>query len=235
MSRETDTHMPEDDNSLAAEYVLGVQTAELRETLAKRLQSDAAFAALVATWEVHLAPMNDEYEDAVPPAHIKTALFERLFPDIKKQRSGLWNSLALWRGLTAGAVALCLFTIGTTLLKPEAVTPGTPIIASLQADTGDVRFMAFYETGTNEIRLSKVSSQKPANRDYELWLIEADGTPQSLGVIADTDSARVVLSADYIAKINSGDTFAISIEPIGGSPTGAVTGPVIAAGVSSSL
>ena len=235
MSREPDTHMPEDDNSLAAEYVLGVQPAELRETLAKRLQSDASFAVLVAQWENHLAPMNDGYENAVPPAHIKTALFKRLFPDTVKQRSGLWNSLAFWRGLTAGAVALSAIIIGSNVLTTAPTAETMPIIASLQADTGDVRFMAYYEAGTDEIRLSKVSSEKSTDRDYELWLIKADGTPQSLGVITDADSARITLTADYIAKINAGDTFAVSIEPLGGSPTGAVTGPVIAAGVSSSL
>jgi len=232
MTGETEPHMMEDDNSLAAEYVLGVQTSELRETLSQRLLSDSAFAAQVARWEDHLSPMNDFYKDVLPPAHIKVALFKRLFPDAEKKRGSFWNSLGLWRGLTAGALTLSAVLIGSALLGSQPVLTDDPLISVLQADTGTLRFTAFYQPGTNEIRLSKLEAEKAADRDFELWLIEADGTPQSMGIFTDTEKTRVTVSPEFVAKLNSGDILAVSIEPLGGSPTGAVTGPVIATGVS---
>mgnify|MGYP000616225702 CR=1 FL=1 len=77
--------------------------------------------------------------------------------------------------------------------------------------------------------------QKADDQDYELWLIEADGTPQSIAVIADSDSQTVLISPAFREKIDADDIFAVSIEPLGGSPTGDVTGPVIADGQSRSI
>ena len=233
MKSEMEGQMPTGDELLAAEYVLGVHTTEERSELARRIDGDVDFARLVNEWENHLSPFNAEFESIVPAARVKAAIDARLFAEQKAKSDGLWNSLTLWRSLTLGALALSMAVIGPNLLSPSDTLD--PLVASLQADTGEIRFMAFYEPGTEEIRISKISSDKASDRDYELWLIEADGKPQSLGVIPNLESVRLSVSNDFMAKINAGDTFAVSVEPLGGSPTGEVTGPVIAAGVSNTI
>jgi anti-sigma-K factor RskA len=60
--------------------------------------------------------------------------------------------------------------------------------------------------------------------DAELWLI-ADGGPVSLGVIPKTGEVRRAMPAGM--AFASGRTVAVSLEPIGGSKTGAPTGPVV--------
>ena len=69
-----------------------------------------------------------------------------------------------------------------------------------------------------------------AQRSHELWVIPQGGTPRSLGTLsADRQSHKVL--ADALADLlQQGATIAISVEPMGGSPTGAPTGPVIATG-----
>ena len=58
-------------------------------------------------------------------------------------------------------------------------------------------------------------------RDFELWVIEGQQAPVSLGVIPAGDSARLPVSRALRAKMVSGALFAISVEPAGGSPPAA--------------
>ncbi len=224
------------DDLLAAEYVLGVQSAKERATLAIRLRDDREFAKLVEEWEGRLAPLSDAYVPITPPPSVKAALDARLFPQHKPQTAGLWNSLAFWRTLTVGAFALSALLVAPLMLAPKPETVAVaPIVAPMQADTGEVRFVALYQPGSDEIRISRVKSEKGAEKDYELWLVDEGGKPQSMGVLPDQAEVRIKVKPEYIAKIDAGDAFAVSVEQRGGSPTGAPQGPVIAVGVSSSI
>lgn len=235
MTQDTPNIFPEDSDILAAEYVLGLLEAAPRRDAASRIERDPDFAARVETWQRHLEPMNMAYEITVPPAHIKQKLMHRLFGKLDSQSQSLWQSLKLWRSIAVGALAVSFIAVGLSISDRQAAPVSEPLIASLQAETGDIRFLAFYEAGTDKIKLSKLDAEKTSEQDFELWLIEADGTPQSLGVIPDMQRSTVNLTEDFVQRINAGDTFAVSVEPLGGSPTGAVTGPVIAAGISNLL
>ena len=134
-----------------------------------------------------------------------------------------------------GALALSALVVTPIFLRGNTTQTSPSIIAALQSTEGELSFLAFYEPGSDKIRLSKVDANKSEDRDFELWLIEADGIPQSIGIISDLRNTSVSISPAFTKKINAGDTFAISIEPLGGSPTGEVTGPVIAIGTSKSI
>jgi len=64
----------------------------------------------------------------------------------------------------------------------------------------------------------------------ELWVIEGKNPPRSLGVIDIAVGRSQTIPRDRLAGLKPGAILAISIEPTGGSPTGAPTGPVIATG-----
>jgi anti-sigma-K factor RskA len=115
-------------------------------------------------------------------------------------------------------------------LAPPVESPRERLVASLAADGSDVRYLAVYDESTNDIGLSHVAGEPGEGRDFELWVIEGQQAPVSLGVIPDTPSARLPVSDALRAKMVSGAVFAISDEPDGGSTTGAPTGPVVAAG-----
>ena len=226
------------DDLLAAEFVLGVLAIAEREAVTKRMVSERGFARLVSDWEGRLEPLNDDYAPVAPPLAAKKALDARLFGNDVKQASGIWQSLAFWRVLTLAAFALAAIAIVPMLaVAPEPLlVAAAQIIAPMQApDTNEVKFVALYQPGSDEIRISKVKSDKGTGQDYELWLVDDGGKPQSMGVIPDKDEVVLKLKPEFVNRINAGDAFAVSVEPLGGSPTGTATGPVIAVGVTKSI
>jgi anti-sigma-K factor RskA len=68
-------------------------------------------------------------------------------------------------------------------------------------------------------------------RVLELWSVPPQGAPRSLGLIS-ADGATVLPRGKLPDTLLKGgtDALAVSVEPPGGSPTGAPTGPVVYAG-----
>jgi anti-sigma-K factor RskA len=237
MSGADKTRMPDGgDDIIAAEYVLGVLDADERRLVEARLEDDRSFARLVLSWQSRLSPLDEDYEPVPPPAAVKAALDKRLFTATSVAKPGLLESLGFWRGLSFAAMALAAVAIVPDLLRRETpVADVNPIIAPMQAEGGEVRFVALYEPGHSEIRITTVKAEKAADRDFELWLIEADGKPKSMGVIPAGETLALKIKPELVALISAGDTFAVTVEPLGGSPTGNPTGPVIAAGASRAI
>ena len=61
-------------------------------------------------------------------------------------------------------------------------------------------------------------------------MIGGDGVPKPMGLLAAQGTSRMTLAADQRRQLADGMTLAVSVEPIGGSPTGKPTGPVVASG-----
>jgi len=69
------------------------------------------------------------------------------------------------------------------------------------------------------------SAMPPSDRAFELWAIAPGATqPRSLGVISPNGELKL---SRLPADLRDGATLAISIEPIGGSPTQLPSGPVV--------
>lgn len=222
---------PGGDDALAAEYVLGVLDAEARRAVLRRIETDAGFATLVDAWEVRLAPLASAYPAVEPPAAVKQAIDARLFREARASaRPGLWSSLAFWRGLAAAAVA----ALAVVVVAPHVVTSEQPadlrLVASLGAQDSDVKYLAMYDAATREVGLSHVSGERSEGKDFELWMIEGDNKPVSMGIIPSGATVHIVLTPQLQRKLAQGAVLAVSVEPAGGSPTGQPTGPVVAAG-----
>ena len=65
-----------------------------------------------------------------------------------------------------------------------------------------------------------------ATRALELWAVPSDGAPRSLGLVS-ADQGAVIRRAGLLTGTAA---FAVSLEPAGGSPTGAPTGPILSLG-----
>lgn len=229
-----DDHIPEHegDDLTAAEYVLGVLPQDERRQAERRIDTDPAFARLVDAWEVRLAPMASAYEEAEPSAGLKQAIDRRLFggAEIAAAGSGFWNSLIFWRGLAGAALAALLLMLAIPALVPPGQTPGERLVASLAHDDTDVHYFVVYDGRTADIGLSHVTGARAEDRDFELWVIQGNNPPVSLGVIPVGSNVHLTAAERVRRAIETGAVFAISLEPQGGSPTGQPTGPVVALG-----
>ena len=129
----------------------------------------------------------------------------------------------------ASVVALAL-VVGWNLRPPVEEAPSARFVASLENPETDVRYLALYDEAHATISLSRLDGTAAADQDFELWVIEGDEAPASLGVLADADHIEVRPSEELRAKFASGAVLAVSLEPEGGSPTGQPTGAVVALG-----
>lgn len=206
-------------DALAAEYVLGVLPLSERLAVEARIKTDAAFAARVADWEGRLAPLNDGYAE-MPAPDLLPKIEARLFPAAAKPpRRPLF-------GWLAGAVtAVALVLTGMAVLVPPSA--GTLVAVLGEADAA-LRFEARFD-GQALTVIRVAGSAAPEGQVQEVWLIAPEAAPVSLGLLPGER-----LSVAY-PEAPAGWTLAVSLEPAGGSPTGAPTGPVLAAGLITDL
>lgn len=220
--------LSEDDIALAGEYVLGLLDTAGEATASARIATDAAFAAEVEAWRERLAPMLAG--DGVAPAHIWDAIQSSL-PSPTGQDNGT-AKLLFWRTLTGISVSAAAILGILVLQKPEAVAPPAPeapLIAALGSETGNASLTASYEASTGRMIVTPVSLD--TGKLYpELWIIPADGTARSLGIVGTKTATSIIVPVDLRQFLDAGGTLAITPEPEGGAPDGKATGPVIASG-----
>lgn len=113
--------------------------------------------------------------------------------------------------------------------KPP-VQGGKQLVAALAAQRGGAQFDVTYDTGTKQLRITQVAGKKPAGKVFELWMIKGDNPPVSLGVVDGGGNSSAPVAAALQSAFAEGVTLAVSVEPVGGSTTGAPTGPVVAMG-----
>jgi anti-sigma-K factor RskA len=214
----------------AAEYVLGVLDAAQRRAAERRIARDAVFAREVAFWEERLGVLADAVPPVAPPqdgwARIEAALAE----ETAEQRPGFWNNLPLWRGLALSASALAAACIAA-LIYIGTIAPPEALLARLDAESGQVGFVAAISAGGTKLTIvpaSLLSAEE--QKSMELWLIPEGEKPHSLGLIDPDKPVTINVSQNLLPKVNQEAILAVSLEPLGGSPTGQPTGPVIANG-----
>jgi anti-sigma-K factor RskA len=218
---------PPDDDTLAAEYVLGVLDNRARAAAARRIANERGFAALVEAWQLKLTPWADDIAPVQPPLDVWNRINAAL-PVQAPQRQSLWGSVMLWRWLTAGAGALALaslFALFVVINRPAQA----PLMASIDGG-GHHHFVATIDPGRDSIAVVPAAYAADPSRVPELWLIAPGNKPRSLGVVRADATTTIAIPASLRALATKQATLAISLEPPGGSTTGAPTGPVVAQG-----
>lgn len=212
---------------LAAEYVLGTLQGPARRRFEALLPAHPALQQAVRHWQGRLSPL----ATVVPPVEPSPAVWQRLQQRIDGPAAATaatprsrWQSLAFWRGGAVFATAAAVW-FAVLLMQPGPSRP--PVVVVLSAPQGGQSFVASASADGRSLvvkPLAPVSVE--AGRDLELWAVPADGAPRSLGLIA-PDRATVLQRA---RALDGTAAFAVSLEPEGGSPTGAPTGPILYSG-----
>jgi anti-sigma-K factor RskA len=240
-----DYSRPELADALAAEYVCGALRGAARRRFETLLPAHAALRGAVRAWEDRLMPLTGAVLPVLPSPAVWARIEARLHgtSDTRGMTAaaapaasvaGWWRQLAFWRGLSAVAGVAAL-SLGVMLASPGPVQ--APIVVVLSATTplpgsaaGGVLPASFVASisGDGRAMVTKplVNVSLEANRVLELWAVPPSGAPRSLGLIS-ADKATVVQRG----KVLDGTAaLAVSLEPTGGSTTGAPTGPVLFVG-----
>jgi anti-sigma-K factor RskA len=222
-------------NALVAEYVLGLLSTGEHERVGRLIEDNAGLRAERDFWISRFAALNAEYEETPVPPHIYAAVEARAFGDLVRpgRASSFWDSLALWRGIAAGALAVAVAAVGFNLMQPrfDPDTMAVQLVAALQAQEGSgVEFVAVYDQAQGQVRITSLAGEAVPDRDFELWYINEDQPAVSMGVVPVDQRLQIPLDEAARASIGPGTVLAVTLEQPGGSPTGVAQGPIVAVG-----
>lgn len=232
-----DYGQPERAERLAAEYALGTLRGGARRRYERLLPAHPALAAALADWLARLRLLAGPVQPVEPPARVWAAVQARLFgastaaaPEAPRGLARWFGSLGLWRSVGAVATAM---TVVLAVMVVRPVPPAAPVVVVLQATSAgsallQAGFVASVSADGRALVLRPLGPvQVEAAHALELWAVPREGAPRSLGLVRAGDGATTVLQ---VGLLDGTTAFAVSLEPAGGSPTGAPTGPVVSAG-----
>ena len=206
---------------LAAEYVLGTLRGAARRRFESLLPAHPMLRQAVSRWEARLMPLSAPVPPVAPSEAVWRGIEQRLFP---AQATRWWQGPAFWRGWATAATAVAVLMAVLWLRPPVAQAP---LVVVLSAPQGTQDFVAGVSADGQALTVRPLRQVSVASgRALELWAVPAQGSPRSLGLI---DAARpTVLQRRQVPAGTA--ALAVSLEPAGGSPTGAPTGPVLYTG-----
>ena len=230
--------------------------AKIQAQLAETPASSSIHLPGVAAARVRLAaaPQLDVSRRAAPPRAAPTPSIGVAAPSadqsaqiiVLSERVRRWRSAGTGLGAIAAALAAVVVTSAVrpdllpAPLRPKAQTvevvktvdkpadKPNRFVAVLQRDAVSPAFILSVDLDTRSMTVRRVAAETPAGKSYELWLVSNKyPAPKSLGVVGNGDFSRPAQLASYEPDTIHDATYAVTLEPEGGSPTGQATGPIL--------
>ncbi len=230
----------DDLDALAGEYVLGTLDVVERVAFAARLDEDPDARSAVAAWERRLASLAAAGDEVAPSAATWTRIAASLRAvageAVDAAKSAAWTqngpqramiaSRNRWRAAAAASTMLAVVALALAVAGSHLDVGRHPILVAAVNRGGDKpALMIRVDLVTRRVTVRPVATTTPSGHSLELWAVNAPAAPRSLGLVGTTP-------ADLTMPAGAGadTTFAVSVEPEGGSKTGKPTGPVVYAG-----
>ena len=211
-------------DALAAEYVIGTMRGGARRRFEALLPAHVELREATLAWQERLMPLTAVIEPVQPSGDVWRRISDRLDRRKSVVAGAVAAALVLARphrlrerrrdrpgGAARATRARCAPPIVVVLAATGAAASGAataPIVASISGD------------GATLVTRPIVPVALRADRSLELWAVPTQGAPRSLGVLP-SGSGVVALRGQVLA---GADTLAVTVEPPGGSPTGAADG-----------
>jgi anti-sigma-K factor RskA len=223
-----------DDDFAAAEYALGTLDASERATLAARRLREPELDAAIRGWEARLAPLAEAAPEIEPPRDLLPAIEARIrgaSPAAPGSAAvvALERSIRRWRAAAiAASIIAGVLAIGFVARETSRQSVPREYVAILQKDAASPAFEVTVNLDKQELTVRPVAAQAPPGKAYELWIIDAKLGARSLGVVGETSRAASLSAYDPAVVANA--TYAVTVEPPGGSPDGKPSGPPVFVG-----
>lgn len=158
-----------------------------------------------------------------------------------------------WRRMTlavSAIAALLAIYVAVSQVAPELIPPPLRPAATMMASSQEGarvpqdRLVAVLQQGptapafllTLDVRrrtlvARRISAAPESGKSYQLWLLSSRfGAPRSLGVVGDNEFTERELPGNYDVETLRTASYAVSLEPAGGTQNGPPTGPVLFTG-----
>jgi anti-sigma-K factor RskA len=203
---------------------------------------DTVSAAITSSLAKSLAGPSSDLAALAPP------------PPPEMERSAdvvyLARRMKRWRGVAIAAQAvaalLAIYVVAAQFdpaLMPILGRPGAQqtaqapaqlaarLVAVLQQEPTAPAFLLTLDPQSRTVVVRRVSATPEEGRSYELWMISKQyPTPKSLGVVGKDEFTQRQIPGNYDLAMLRAASYAVSLEPQGGSPSGVPTGPVLFTG-----
>lgn len=216
---------------LAAEYVIGTLRGRARARFQALLRYDPGLRAIVVEWEARLSPLAAAAAGIAPPARVWQAVAARIAGAARggSARPGL----AFWRGLAMASTAFALILAAFMGLAPRPEPP-MAMVAVMNDDREQPALVVSWPPMKSmrdpyvRIRVVQAHPAMAPGTAWEMWMLPGGkAAPVSMGLITTDSDQTMRLKPALASRMEGAWGIAMSVEPEGGSRTGAPTGPVI--------
>ncbi len=217
---------PRSIDSLAAEYVLGTLSGPARRRMARWIAEYTDVRLAVQGWEERLLPLARALPAVEPSAEVWTEIRRRIKSADTANPGAPARRATRWQWAAAAIVLLGLFAaLWTSVLH----NPATHTLADIDATNGQVLWHVAASPDRDRLRVEAVAAEsRREDQDFELWALPAGGgAPVSLGTLPLRGEVNRRLSEGQRLALRAASKLAVSLEPRGGSTTGAPTGPIL--------
>ncbi|MDR7088814.1 MULTISPECIES: anti-sigma factor [Cellvibrio] len=214
-------------NALSSEYVLGSLHGPARIRFQRLLMQHNSMRHTLWRWESRLNELGTALPDVQPAPEVWERIQARLgFTTVPPVTSSNVVSLpqrkprALqWLAGLSAAAAILMAVLLVNLQPVEPLLPGQ--IAVVQSEKAQALWLI--ELREDQLLVTATDKFKALdNQDYELWMVAADGRPPiSLGLLP--KQGKLSLPRSVLFDQVQVAALAVSLEPLGGSPTGQPT------------
>jgi anti-sigma-K factor RskA len=215
-------------DALCGEYLIGTLRGGARRRFERALRDEPLVAQRLGHWQRVFAVRYANRIAVTPDARTWRRLEQTL--NLARYRRPWYRRVVLWQGWAIAATAALVLSVALQMLRPtETIELFAVAQLAAKGEATTVTALLSKDGRMLELKSARAITAGP-QQSYELWLLPAEGTsPISLAVLGTLD-ARFAVPAAQVGRLRQGARLAVSVEPAGGSPTGAPTGPVILVG-----
>ncbi len=218
-------------DALAAEYVLGTLSGRARRRADRWRARDWPVERRVQAWEERLSGLALRCPPMRPSPHVWSQIEKRVGSAGGRPRSAPppAQRAAPWQAIAASVALLAVLVSGFFMYR-AMIGPELLPLATLTAENATLP--AWNLSADEDLRHLRARAGEGATaqpgKSYELWALPDNGSaPVSLGVIPAVGEIDRELTDAQRAALRGASKVAVSLEPAGGSTTGAPTGPVL--------
>jgi anti-sigma-K factor RskA len=213
---------PEVIDRLASEYALGTLRGPARRRF-ERWRANTPFVdQRCRFWEERLMHLAKGLTPVQPSRHVWPAIQRRL--NLTTRQSALRRI----RPFALAASVVLVVGLAALLYWRSLPADRATAVATISAKSGDHiwELQVFGNTDRLVARAAKLPARPPGS-DYELWALPKGAAPVSLGILPAAGASSRTLTMMQKQALALSSQVAVSIEPLGGSPTGQPTGTIV--------